>query len=207
MGADLFRVLAAAQYCGIELSSTQQQLLVDYHDWLGSEGIRAGGIGPDERNRLWDRHIADSLVFACGLAEVNECLDIGSGAGLPGIPLAIALPAVEFRLLDRSGRRCDLMRRAATILGLDNCRVEQRDIKDVSGPVEAIVSRAAMPIETLMIHVKRLLVPGGVAMIALSRTGKTEMPAEIPVGLSARVESVPSGVLDTGANLLRIEAT
>ncbi|MDJ0953244.1 MAG: class I SAM-dependent methyltransferase [Acidimicrobiia bacterium] len=206
MGAET-RAVAAARYCGIELGSTQLELLVRYHDWLASEGHRAGGIGPDERNRLWDRHIADSLVFACGLADGRECLDIGSGAGLPGIPLAIAMPAVEFRLLDRSGRRCDLMRRAVTILGLENCRIEQNDIREIDDPVESIVSRAAIPIATLMIHVKRLLVPGGVAVIALSRTGEGDIPTKIPDGLLIRVESVPPGILDTGANLLRIEAT
>ncbi len=207
MGADLLHAVAAARHCGIELDAEQQQRLSVYHDWLGSEGYRAGGIGPDERNRLWDRHIADSLVFACGLPAVSECVDIGSGAGLPGIPLAIALPATRFRLLDRSGRRCDLMRRAVAILDLDNCQIEQCDVADIKGPVEAIISRAALPVEELMIHVKRLLVPGGVAMVALSRSGDVALPRNLPAGLTPAIESIPPGVLDTGASLLRIEAT
>ncbi len=208
MGADLVHAVAAAEFSGVTLSTGQQEQLVAFHDWLGDEGQRAGGIGPDERDRLWDRHIADSLVFIAALSEHPvRCLDIGSGVGLPGIPIAVALPHTQLILLDRSGRRCDLLRRVVSILRLNNCEVVHDDIAAFDETVDAIVSRAAMPIDSLMIHVKRLLEPQGSAAIALSRTGGGANPAKIPTGLVTSVVSVPATVLDSGANLLRIEAT
>ncbi len=208
MGADSISVaVAAARHVGVELDKSQLDLLSKFHGWLGSESIRAGGLGPDERSRLWDRHIADSLVFASVLVQAGNCIDLGSGTGLPGIPLAISHPDIEFALLDRSGRRCDLMSRAVAVLSLPNCVVRQQDIADVTDRFDAVVSRAAIPPELLMIHVKRILKPRRMGMIGLSRTGRTTIPAGGSHGLKLSTVSVPADILDSGASLLRIEAT
>ncbi len=208
MGADsLQKAIRAAEYVGRQLTDAQQTSLVTYHDWLADEGYRAGGIGPGERDRLWDRHIADSLVFGGDLVGVGSCLDIGSGVGLPGIPLAIAFPETVFTLLDRSGRRCDLMRRVTAILRLDNCVIHQGDVKDVGERFGAIVSRAAIPREEILIHVKQLLEPGGVATIGITRAGTSPETPQQRSDLTQTIVSIPPEVLDSGANLLRIEAT
>lgn len=201
------QVVVAAGYVGVTLSERQKQQLVRYHDWLATEAIAAGGVGPHEQDRLWNRHVADSLLFGIGLAAASSCLDVGSGVGLPGIPLAIAFPDTEFVLLDRSGRRCDLLRRAKAVLGLRNCTVTQGDVRQVSEQFESIVSRAALPPQQILIHVKRLLVPGGVAILGLSRApdGQVEVPESDELAIS--VESVPVEILDTPVYLLRIEAT
>lgn len=206
MGTDsLSGAVAAAEYAGCALSSAQQGQLEAFHDWLATEGADAGGIGPHEGQRIWDRHISDSLVFASILPGAVDCLDIGSGAGLPGIPLAIAYPEIHFVLLDRAGRRCDLMTRACAILALENCTVVQEEIAAHRGRYEAVVSRAAMPLELMMIHVKRLLQPGGRALLALSRTGQARALGDRMEG--ATVVRIPPNILDRGANLLRIEPT
>jgi 16S rRNA (guanine527-N7)-methyltransferase len=159
-----------------------------YRDWLLEEGHRAGGIGPCELTRLEQRHLADSLAFTAGLpARPSEVWDLGSGVGLPGIPLAIAFPEAEFTLIDRSGRRTDLLRRAVRILNLENCQVLQGDIADLTGRVPAIVSRASMPPAALAPVVGAHLEPGGVAVVGGSWHNRPEhegwqtleIPAEV----------------------------
>lgn len=155
----------AASYARLDLDKTQSDLLERYGEWLATEGHRSGAIGPAEIERIDRRHLADSLLFAIGLpSNCREVWDLGSGVGLPGIPLAIAIPETEFTLVDRSGRRIDLLRRAIRVLGLENCQPVQGDINDLEGPVETIVSRASMSPEQLGATVTRYLSPGGVAV-------------------------------------------
>ncbi len=207
MGPDSFLAAArVAKHVGFEISSDQRDRLETYYGWLRSEAVAAGGIGPSELNRLWDRHIADSLTFYPALAGAESCLDIGSGVGLPGIPLAIVASTVSFTLLDRAGRRCDLMRRVIAVLGLTNCRVDQGDVASVVERYDAIVSRAAIPIERMMIHVKRLLGSPGTALLGVSRTEDAQIAVGSTTGMTVSPLRIPAEILDSGATLLRIEA-
>lgn len=208
MGADsLQRAIAVASHLGVGLADKQQALLSRYHRWLIEEAIPGGGVGPHEKNRLWDRHIADSILFGIGVSESSSCLDIGTGVGLPGIPLAVAYPQTDFVLLDRSGRRCDLVRRAIAVLGLANCVVTHSEIKQFSGRFESIVSRAAIPPDQILFHVKRLLAPGGVAILGLSRAGRGDFDTIKDDELTVSVVASPPEILDSTAHLLRIEST
>ena len=134
-------------------------------DWLRSEAIPAGALGPAEADRLHDRHIADSLLFATLLERPDRVVDLGSGAGLPGIPLAVMLPETQFVLLDRSGKRVDLMRRAKRILELQNVEVVQGEIESLGQPVPALVSRATLPPDRARPLLWSLLEPGGRAVL------------------------------------------
>lgn len=156
--------VTAARYAGIELDQTQCQRMRRFGRWLAEEGVRTGGIGPGELERIDRRHLADSILFASQLEAVDEVWDLGSGIGLPGIPLAITLPETEFVLVDRSGRRSDLMRRITRILGLENCQVVAEEIEDLGGPVPALVSRASLPPAELAVVAQRVLAPGGMAV-------------------------------------------
>jgi 16S rRNA (guanine527-N7)-methyltransferase len=208
MGADsLRRAVAAASYLGVELTERQQDQLLRYHRWLGEEAIGAGGVGPREQNRLWERHIADSILFGIGLSGPSRCLDIGTGVGLPGVPLAIVFPETEFVLLDRSGRRCDLVKRARAILHLNNCVVLHSEIEHLDGAFENIVSRAAISPDRLLIHVKRLLAPNGVAILGLSRSDEEQTAPIDDDEMTISVLSSPPEILDSTAHLLRIEPT
>ncbi len=208
MRADSFRAaVAAAEVVGCPLSLHQTELLQRYHEFLASEAITAGGIGPNERDRLWRRHIADSMLFGIELSSAGDCVDVGTGVGLPGIPLAIAFPSVEFTLVDRAGRRVDMVRRAVSVLGLHNCTVRQVDIADVSDRFDRVVSRGSLPPLDLMIHVKHLLRAGGVAIIGLSARYLATNPLPASPEYRAEVVTIEHEVLDTTVSLLRIEAT
>lgn len=177
--------IRAAEYSGISPDQKQIEQMDRYARWLAAESRAAGGIGPAETPRIDRRHLADSLLFASQIPRESSTIwDLGSGAGLPGIPLAICLPTSDFVLIDRSGRRCDLMRRALRILDLPNCQVQQTDIADLEGTTDAIVSRASLSPDDLRGVIPSYLNPGGVAIVAGSWRVQPEFPGwttvEIP---------------------------
>ncbi len=153
-----------AHYTGRELGDAQLKVLDAYSTWLTTEASRAGGIGPTEANRVGERHIGDSLTFAYLLPDSHETVwDLGSGVGLPGVPLAILLPETQFRLVDRSGKRIDLLRRAIRVLDLQNVAIQQADIADLHG-LDLAVSRAASPPEEMARLAAKWLNPGGIVI-------------------------------------------
>ncbi|MCI0543931.1 MAG: class I SAM-dependent methyltransferase [Actinobacteria bacterium] len=134
---------------GRELTSGEYALLERYRVWLGEEAIPAGGLGPSEGPRIWERHILDSLLFAPYLGDPDTVWDVGTGVGLPGIPLAVIRPQTRFHLIDRSRRRADLVRRVVRILEIDNVVVIEDDIRRIRGTTDVMVTRASLPPETL----------------------------------------------------------
>jgi 16S rRNA (guanine527-N7)-methyltransferase len=149
------------------------QLLVEFREWLASEAIQAGGLGPNEDLRIDRRHISDSLLFARLLpVETPEVVDLGSGVGLPGIPLAIMRPETRFRLIDRSQRRVGLMKRAVRILGLPNVEIALQDIEQLASNIDFIVSRATIPPQHALGLFEGLLTTGGTAVLGGSWTTK-----------------------------------
>lgn len=182
--------MRAARYGGIEPDPDQTDLMSVYGEWLASEAVTAGGIGPGETERIDLRHLADSVLFLSQVpSTTHQVLDLGSGAGLPGIPIAICRPDLEVVLVDRSRRRVDLMRRAIRILGLDNCRVLQSDVHTLDGEWETIVSRASLPPAQLATVIRPLLTSDGVAVVA----GSWERP---PEESEWEVVEIPPDVLD-----------
>ncbi len=157
--------LDIATATGFSLDDRQLGLLEQYRGWLLTEAIPAGGIGPKEGSRVSDRHIGDSLLFSWPfLGAPTSVLDLGSGVGLPGIPLAILWPSTAVILLDRSEKRVDLARRAARILGLDNVEMVREDLEVTDMSSGAVVSRAVLPPKRLLPHVSRLVQPGGMGV-------------------------------------------
>lgn len=150
---------------GRPLDPAQIESMATFRQWLVTEAVRAGGIGPNETDRVDARHISDSLLFSRFIADTGEVWDLGSGVGLPGIPLAILLPSVDFVLIDRSARRVDLITRAIRVLQLENVEVRLGEIAALRGDVEHIVSRASLSPERLTTPVRTLLRPGGVAVV------------------------------------------
>jgi 16S rRNA (guanine(527)-N(7))-methyltransferase RsmG len=195
----------AAQWAGIMLTPPRIEQLRRFADWVVREAIPVGAVGPDEADRIIDRHIADSLVFASGWDEAPKTLvDVGSGAGLPGIPLAISLPETEVSLLDRSQRKADLLRRTVRAFGLDNATVLETDAEAMAPAFTVATFRASLPPDVAMDLVPQLVLPGGVAVIGLHRGGDPPPVPAPPPGSVLDLLETPAGVLDSSAWHLRM---
>ena len=130
-------------------------LSVSYAGWLADAGVVRGLIGPREVDRLWDRHILNSAVLEEVIGEGDRVVDIGSGAGLPGIPLAIARPDLSVQLVEPLLRRVTFLNEVVEALGLENVevhrgRAEEKDIVSTVGGADVVTSRAVAPVGRLM---------------------------------------------------------
>lgn len=185
-------------YLDRTISPGQEAALGNYLNWLSDEAIPAGGLGPDESGRLETRHLGDSLLFYSGWSRPEappRLWDLGAGVGLPGIPLAILLPETEVTLVDRSGRRVDLARRAVRVLDLGNVTVKQADIENLRGKTPMLVSRATKSPERLRPLIKKHLEPGGVAVVGGSWIERPDTPGWA-------VQEIPPDLLDRAIWLL-----
>ena len=191
------RLFRLEEWTGQTISGEKVVLLRRFADWLREEAMAAGGIGPGERNRVEDRHVLDSLAFAgAWRGHLPQTLvDLGSGSGLPALPLAILFPSAEVIAVDRSGRRCRLIRRVSRILDLGNVAVLESDIADVDIPADVVVSRASLPPEQLHCHLLRIATPAGVGVV-----GGSHVAAPSVAGFTTM--EVPPEVLDRAVWLL-----
>lgn len=192
-------VLAAFDWLGITPDPEMLDSYTRYAALLTGEGVRAGVIGPNEADRVDARHIADSICFAVA-AEGSRWLDVGTGGGLPGLPLAIARPDVEMTLLDRSGRRIDALRRWVRILGLDNVEVVRGDIEATTTRFDTLFFRGSLPLEAARATTSRLARQVGVFGLT---HGAVDRPS-VPHSAEIELIEIPESILDSAAALLRI---
>ncbi|WP_290279947.1 16S rRNA (guanine(527)-N(7))-methyltransferase RsmG [Corynebacterium faecale] len=140
---------AAAELFGDNLDKA-----IAYHESLATDGSIRGFIGPREIPRLWDRHILNCGVIGEAMAEGITVADIGSGAGLPGIPLAIARPDLQIVLIEPLLKRSVYLDEVVEQLGLDNVtvirgRAEEKVVRKQVGHVDVVTSRAVAPLGRL----------------------------------------------------------
>ncbi len=127
------------------------ELAVAYAQRLATDGVLRGLIGPREAPRLWDRHLLNCAVVGELVEQDALVLDVGSGAGLPGIPLAIARPDLSIMLIEPLGRRFDFLAEVVEELGLGD-QVEGTRVRaeDYGGPLADVVTcRALAPLDRL----------------------------------------------------------
>jgi 16S rRNA (guanine527-N7)-methyltransferase len=167
--------------------------LTSLAEWLVTEAIPTGGLGPNEATDVLGHHIVGSAAFSLGFPQPpSVCWDLGTGVGLPGLVLAVLWPNTRMVLIDRSQKRCDLARRASRIIDVA-VEVENTDLEELNTQTEAIVSRATMPASRLLPILERLLAPGGVAVVSGSKETATTPFLAI---------TIPKGVLDPPPRLL-----
>lgn len=156
---------AAARLFGPGLALIQR-----YAELLAGAGVERGLIGPREADRLWERHLLNCGVVGELLQIGERVVDIGSGAGLPGIPLAIARPDLDIVLLEPLLRRSQFLAEVVAELGLAveivRGRAEEPEVRERWGQRDAAVSRAVATLDKLTKWSMPLLRPGG-RMIAL----------------------------------------
>ncbi|MER0070124.1 16S rRNA (guanine(527)-N(7))-methyltransferase RsmG [Corynebacterium sp. KPL2850] len=146
-------------------------LAQEYHDSLATDGSTRGFIGPREVPRLWERHILNCAVIEQVIPEGATAIDVGSGAGLPGIPLAIARPDLHITLIEPLLKRYNYLNEVTEKLGLDNVtvlrgRAEEGPIKKAVAGADVVTSRAVAPLGKLAKWSLPLVRKGG-EMIAL----------------------------------------
>ena len=168
----------------MSLDSGQTQALQAYGELVTRWNRVAGLVAKNDLRRFGSRHLLDSLVLvplirklegssdAPGRTRARDAdaplpiADFGSGAGLPGIPLAIALPDLAFTLVDRSEKKARFLRRVRDELTLSNVRVLCTDIKDLPrAGYRGVVARAAMPVPALWPRAREALTPGGYLLV------------------------------------------
>lgn len=133
-----------------------------YVDILLSRGIDWGLIGPREGERLWERHVLNSVAASSLFPSGASVVDVGSGAGLPGIPLAILRPDLRVILLESLLRRVNFLELAVSELGLgDRVSVVRSRAEDHRASYDVVTSRAVAPLPRLLGWCLPLLAPGG----------------------------------------------
>ena len=141
-----------------------------YAEILAGAGVERGLLGPREIDRVWDRHILNSAAVAELLDPDERIADIGSGAGLPGIPLALARPDLRLTLIEPLLRRSEFLREVVDDLRLDVAivrgRAEDRSVRQQVGEMDAVVSRAVASLDKLTKWSVPLLRPDG-RMVAI----------------------------------------
>jgi 16S rRNA (guanine527-N7)-methyltransferase len=141
-----------------------------------------GLVGSCDRRELVVKHILDSLAPLAVLmqylgryTEKPMIADVGSGAGLPGIPLAIVLPNMEFTLIERMGRRAGFLRNTQAALGLSNVSVEEAEMEKTCGRFDMVTFRAFRPLAPdILKALFRLCATGGILAAYKGRREKTE---------------------------------
>ena len=149
--------------------------LEQYAALLASEGVLRGLIGPREVPRLWDRHLVNCGLLAPLLPDGASVADLGSGAGLPGMVLALARPDLRVTLIEPMARRVAFLDEAVEILGLDRVTVERGRAEDWSGPerFDVVTARALAPLPKLLSWGMPLVADGGV-MLAMKGSSAAE---------------------------------
>ncbi|MDO5735048.1 MAG: 16S rRNA (guanine(527)-N(7))-methyltransferase RsmG [Propionibacteriaceae bacterium] len=150
---------------------------------LRSKGIEWGLLGPREGDKLWSRHISNSLALVDSLANGIDLADVGSGSGLPGIPLAIVRPDIFVTLIDPLLRRVTFLTETLEELRLRNVRVERLRAEDCDEQFDVVTCRAVAPLEKLLRWTTPLFFPSG-ELLALKGSSAEREIAEASTLLS-----------------------
>jgi 16S rRNA (guanine527-N7)-methyltransferase len=173
-----------------------------YTELLATEGVLRGLIGPREAPRLWERHVLNSAVLGEAVPEGATVCDIGTGAGLPGLVLAIARPDLAVTLVEPLLRRTTFLDEVVAELGLSHVSVVRGRAEDLHGSAtfDVVTSRAVAPLERLLGWSMPLVSPTGAAVAMKGRSIHEEI-AETRAFLT-RWRCGEPGVFEVGAGLL-----
>lgn len=166
---------------------------------LGSRGEELGLIGPLEAPRLWSRHILNSVLVA-PLLRPGRVGDVGSGAGLPGVVLAIARPDVEFILIEPMERRVEWLRSETMRLGLTNVHVERARAEEAPfiEQLDQVTARAVSALATLIPMAAPLAKRGGELLFLKGERVDAEVVKAAKQIRSARLSRVEVLLLGEG---------
>ncbi len=158
-------------------------------------GNEAYGLVNDSGDSLIVRHVLDSLAGLSAIQALSpgSLADAGSGAGLPGIPLSVYMPATRFSLIERSGKRCRFLENQKALLKLSNLEVRESEIGRAKGPFDVIAFRAFRPLEKPIIdELIALMAPEGVLAAYKGKRAKIdeELAGIALYGLKAEIREL-----------------
>jgi 16S rRNA (guanine527-N7)-methyltransferase len=182
--------------------------LARFADWLAGAGVERGFLGPREVDRIWDRHIANCAVVEELIPVNSKVFDIGSGAGLPGLVLAIVRPDITIGLIEPLMRRSEFLKEVVADLGITDqvtvIRSRAEELKGQSAPV--VTARAVAPLGKLLTWSLPLTSKGGVILAMKGSSAATEITdaKEILKGRKAEIVLCGEGVVDPQTTVVRV---
>ena len=184
-----------------------------YVRMLAGPGVIRGLLGPREVPRLWTRHVLNCAAVADLVPRPSALIDLGSGAGLPGIVLALLLPDVQVTLLERMERRALFLDECVQELGLRNAQVYRATAEEVAGKLAAdvVTARAVAPLDRLAGLAAGLVRPGGLILAVKGAAAEEEVAQARPVlrrlGMrDVAVVRAGDGKVDRAATVVRMVA-
>jgi 16S rRNA (guanine527-N7)-methyltransferase len=185
----------------------------DYVDLLRRHGVERGLIGPRELDRLWSRHVLNSAVIGEQIPTGARVIDVGSGAGLPGVPLAIARPDLDIVLLEPMARRVDWLTEVADRLDLHltivRGRAEEREIQRQFFGADVVTARAVAPLARLAAWCLPLVRQDGLLLALKGASAGEELErdrAEVTKsgGVDPEVRQCGSGLVEPASTVVVI---
>ena len=184
-----------------QVFGNQIELARRYADLLVRDGDMLGLLGPRELPKLWSRHILNSAVVSDAIHNGDNVADIGSGAGLPGIPMAIRMPTAHFTLIEPMERRADWLKQTVKDLALENVTVVRARAEEVApNQFDVVTSRALAALPKLLKMAVPLAKPGG-RIVSLKGQKASEEIVEA-TKLNKKLGIQTSTVRYTGIDLL-----
>ncbi|SNR75652.1 16S rRNA (guanine(527)-N(7))-methyltransferase RsmG [Blastococcus mobilis] len=162
-------------------------LAEEYVARLASGGVVRGLIGPREVSRLWERHVLNSAAVAEAVPEGARVVDVGSGAGLPGIPLGLARPDVALTLVEPMARRVEFLEEVVAALPPEGRRrwrvlrgrAEERAVAAAVGEIDVVTARAVAPLPRLVGWCRGLMRPGSQLVALVGARALEELPGMV----------------------------
>lgn len=193
---------AAAEMFGDALPTAEK-----YAALLTGMGVERGVVGPAEADRIWDRHLLNCGAVARLIPARASVVDLGSGAGLPGLVLAILLPSIKMTLLEPLARRVDFLDECVAALDLSNVKVVRGRAEEYAGRLMAdvVTSRAVAPLDKLAGLSAGLARPGGRVLAIKGSSAEAELMKARPV--LARLGVSDAKVVHAGGSVEGTSAT
>jgi 16S rRNA (guanine527-N7)-methyltransferase len=147
---------------------------VQYAQLLATLGIERGLIGPKEGERIWERHIANCIPVTTLIPQGSSVVDVGSGAGLPGIVIALARPDTQVTLIEPLQRRVDFLNEVVAELALP-ITVIRGKAEMARGSFDVVTARAVAPLPKLLPMVRHLMKSGGSLLAIKGESAQSEI--------------------------------
>lgn len=178
---------------------------------LADSGVSHGLIGPREVSRLWERHVLNCAVIHPAVPAGQTVIDVGSGAGLPGLALAIARPDLHLHLVEPMLRRTNWLSMAVAELALTNVTVHRGRAEEFWGVLSApiVTARAVARLSDLAAWCLPLISPGGCLLAIKGSSVAEEVEADRAAlrrlgAVDEVIESYGSGVVEQETTVLRV---